>query len=310
MVNRFRRKLPGGPEFPADRRMGYPVFRGWQPIRGVEEMRRVFDPSVAIVQGPAAVPLSRAFLDADIPAVLFVRDVKFELLEGRIEEHPKLLVMANSRFTARRVREEFGVEASVVAPLVRPEPYRTRRSGDTVLFVNPHPLKGVEIAFSLAEKRPDVPFLFLEGWKQDPERRRAYVERAAKLPNVTWHEPVSDMREMYSRARLVLAPSRWEEAWGRVATEAQLSGIPVLASRRGGLPESVGPGGILVDHDAPIGEWVAALAKLWDDPAAYERYSRAAMIYSRRPEIQPDYLVTRFRGLVADHLAALDVEAP
>jgi glycosyltransferase involved in cell wall biosynthesis len=33
-------------------------------------------------------------------------------------------------------------------------------------------------------------------------------------------------------------PSVWNEAWGAVITEAQLRGIPVIASDAGGIPEA------------------------------------------------------------------------
>jgi glycosyltransferase involved in cell wall biosynthesis len=72
------------------------------------------------------------------------------------------------------------------------------------------------------------------------------------------------MRRIYQSARIVLVPSILNEAWARVVTEAQISGIPILASDRGGLPESVGPGGILVDPDADISDWEKALSRLWD----------------------------------------------
>jgi len=48
------------------------------------------------------------------------------------------------------------------------------------------------------------------------------------------------MRAAYGRSRLLLAPSRWVESWGRVASEAQISGLPVIATKSGGLPEAVG----------------------------------------------------------------------
>ncbi len=69
------------------------------------------------------------------------------------------------------------------------------------------------------------------------------------------------MKQVYRSAKLILMPSMWEEAWGRVATEAQFSGIPVIASNRGGLPESVGPGGVLLDPDGPLEPWVAGGAQ-------------------------------------------------
>ena len=49
-----------------------------------------------------------------------------------------------------------------------------------------------------------------------------------------------------------------------VAEIARANGIPVLASDRPGHGEAVGPGGILVDPDAPIDTWVDALARLKD----------------------------------------------
>jgi glycosyltransferase involved in cell wall biosynthesis len=96
------------------------------------------------------------------------------------------------------------------------------------------------------------------------------------------------MKDIYRRAKVLLAPSRWEEAWGRVATEAQFSGIPVLASNRGGLPESVGPGGIQLDPDGPIEDWVEALRRLWFDKAFYADLSAKALAYAKRPQINPD----------------------
>ena len=71
------------------------------------------------------------------------------------------------------------------------------------------------------------------------------------------------MADEYAQARLLLVPSVWEEAWGRVVTEAQLNGIPVLATAIGGLPESVGPGGILIPPGSGIEVWNAHLRKLW-----------------------------------------------
>lgn len=302
--NRIKRRVSFGRRFPADRRMGYPVYRGWTPERGVEEVVGRHAPHVVVVQGNKPIPLVRAVLELGIPAALYVRDVEFHRLGGTIPPDRRLLVLANSGFTAGRARQELGVDARVFPPLVRPDAYRVPAPGDRVLFVNPHPDKGVEIAFALAEARSDIPFLFVESWPLPDDLRRVHRHRAASLPNVEWSEPVGDMRSVYARARIVLAPSLWEEAWGRIATEAQVSGIPVLASEHGGLPESVGPGGLLVDPGAPIDEWAGALSRLWDDPETYARLSAAAVEHARRPDIQPAALVGTFRRLLAEHAAA------
>jgi glycosyltransferase involved in cell wall biosynthesis len=78
-------------------------------------------------------------------------------------------------------------------------------------------------------------------------------------------------------------------------TEAQVSGIPLLASDRGGLPESVGPGGILLPVDAPLDDWLVAFDRLWSDREAHRTYSELALAHARRPTIQPGQLA---KGLV------------
>ena len=112
------------------------------------------------------------------------------------------------------------------------------------------------------------------------------------------------MRKVYRTAKLVLVPSQWRETWGRIVTEAHFNGIPVLASDRGGLPESVGPGGIVVSSSAAISEWESALSRMWDDASEYQRLCHAAFEYSKRQAIQPEYLLTRFVTLLSQHVGS------
>jgi glycosyltransferase involved in cell wall biosynthesis len=87
-----------------------------------------------------------------------------------------------------------------------------------------------------------------------------------------------------------------------VVAEAQSNGIPVLGTKVPGLVEAVGPGGLLVDFDAPVEQWLAALSQLWDDPTAYDGYRQAALAHSGREDMRPAVLAARFeeemQGLV------------
>lgn len=65
------------------------------------------------------------------------------------------------------------------------------------------------------------------------------------------------LAETLRRASALLIPSH-SETFGLVALEAAASGIPVIASRVGGLPEAVGDNGILLD-DRSAESWAAAL---------------------------------------------------
>ena len=56
-----------------------------------------------------------------------------------------------------------------------------------------------------------------------------------------------DVKPIYARTAVLIAPSLGFESWGRVASEAIMNGIPVLSSDSGGLPEAVGTAGITLE---------------------------------------------------------------
>ena len=105
------------------------------------------------------------------------------------------------------------------------------------------------------------------------------------------------MRTIYADTRVLLAPSQWEEGWGRVVTEAQFSGIPAVASRVGGLPESVGSGGILIDPAAPIERWADALLDLQAE-SNWSAMSEAALRQARSYTLAADSAFRAFIGLL------------
>ena len=283
-----------GRSYPCDRWRPYRVYRGYDATSGVREVARAFRPDVAIVHAGVAVPLVTSFLDDGIRTVLYFRDVQFGAIGGCIPRHRRLRFLANSGFTAARAASELGIEATVVQPLVCRDTYRTPSVGRHVLFVNPVAKKGVDTAIELARRNPDIPFIFLESWPMAARQIESLRNRLSALRNVTFRRATLQMASEYAQARILLVPSVWEEAWGRVVTEAQVSGIPVLASAIGGLPESVGPGGILVPPGSDVDVWNAHLRELWSSDTIYRHYQRLAIDHSRRPEIDRDRLLTRF----------------
>jgi glycosyltransferase involved in cell wall biosynthesis len=123
-------------------------------------------------------------------------------------------------------------------------------------------------------------------WPLSQKDRQSFIKtHLAGLPNVTLGQPHNDMRKVYGKCKILLAPSVWEEGYGRVVTEAQINGIPVVATTRGGLPEAVGAGGVLLDLDRPIADWAAAVRKLWFDHRHYAQLSAAAVAHAQRREM-------------------------
>ncbi|MFI7121894.1 glycosyltransferase family 4 protein [Amycolatopsis sp. NPDC049868] len=176
----------------------------------------------------------------------------------------------------------------VVRPLVDPARYRTE-PGDRVSIVNlcrdridysvPGGLpmgKGGQLFWKIAEQLPEIQFLAVRGVYGDQDVR--------DLPNVEVLEHVSSAKmrdEVYARTRILLVPSAYE-AWGRVGTEAIVSGIPVIASTTPGLMESLGEAGTFVDT-SDVDGWIRAITQL-TTPARWHAASQKALARSAELE--------------------------
>ncbi len=75
-------------------------------------------------------------------------------------------------------------------------------------------------------------------------------------------------RDLFARAACLVFPVCWEEPFGLVMIEAMACGTPVVALRRGAVPEIVVPGktGIIVDHPSELAGAIIQARSL--DPAA------------------------------------------
>ena len=167
-----------------------------------------------------------------------------------------------------------------------------------VTFVNPQTTKGLfvfaRIAEMLARRRPDIPLLVVEGRSHTAWREETGID-LGRLPSVKVMPSTGDPREFYAVTKLVLMPSLWNESFGLVAAEAMINGIPVLASNRGALPETVGDGGFLFDIPAcytpetrvvplagEVEPWAEMISRLWDDAGLYRQASETARRHAER----------------------------
>lgn len=81
--------------------------------------------------------------------------------------------------------------------------------------------------------------------------------------------------ELLRTADVFVVPSRWPDPSPLTVGEAMASGLPLVGSRIGGIPEVVGDAGLLVPPDAPA-ELAAALESLADDASRRSRLGAAA----------------------------------
>lgn len=264
---------------PMDRILAYPTWRSWNVVAQAGRVATLFRPDVIVLQGGAEfAALARSCLGVGVPVICYAHTSDPLALDAGLAGSRHLHFIANSHYTASLHADR--AIAAVVRPLVPRERYATATDRTLAVFINPLPYKGLAVVDGLAARRPDVGFLYVANGgpsvaAHGPPRPR----------NVRVVGPVADMRRIYRRAKLLLAPSQCDETWGRMATEAHASGIPVLASRRGGLMEAVGPGGLCLDSGAPAAEWAEAFSLLWDDPVRHDGFVAAARAFSLRPEI-------------------------
>jgi glycosyltransferase involved in cell wall biosynthesis len=274
-----------------DNKCGYPVWRSWVPSNEVGYVAGREHPDIIVVMAMAPVRMALAARPTGVPIVMQLHDLEFECHGGDFSEIRTIPCVSNSYYTADRYRNAFGVDSSVIYPIILASDYQTKSTREVITFINPIAAKGLGIAAEIAKRCPDLPFEFVEAWPLKPEQRRELASKLAGHRNVRLRPPQRSMKEIYGKSKILLAPSIWEEAYGRVANEAQLSGIPVIASARGGLPEAVGPGGLLIDPEGPIEPWVTAVRRLWDDKAYYDELGSKAVNHATRSELNFEHQV-------------------
>lgn len=290
-------------KFIEDSIYGYPVYRAWVPCEAIADLVRHDRPDVVVAQCHGSVRIAEEFQKYGVPVVLYFHNVEFDELEGDPSTLKGCHFISNSDFTRDRYRQVYGIESVTIPPIIDRSEYEVTSTGDFVTFVNPVAKKGLATALDIARSLPGVPFLFVESWTLTSHQLADLSAELESLPNVTFRRRTDNMREIYSQTRILLAPSLWEEAWGRVVSEAHCSGIPVVGSNRGGLPEAIGPGGMILAHDAPIEDWTKAISDLWTNDTLYRQVSDAACQYADRPELNAAQQIALLLSVIAEAAA-------
>lgn len=142
------------------------------------------------------------------------------------------IVIANSRFVANKIKEIFNKEAEVVYPMIdvvglSKDIAPSFDDREFIVSIGSETIKGRGIVEKIASAMSKHKFMIVG---------RDFSQSIQKN-NILYYPWDKDSIRIYEKARIILVPSIWEEAFGRVAVEGMALGIPVVGSKRGGISE-------------------------------------------------------------------------
>jgi len=191
-----------------------------------------------------------------------------------------------------------GVSAEFLPSVVHVHPLDTAPTGEVALMVNPMPTHGIGLIGEIATALPEIPIVLQESWSLDTAQQAVVDNLVGSHPNVMFRAYEPDASRIFRDARVLLAPHQIDNR-PRTVLEAQINGLPVIATSYAGLTEAVGDGGVMIAPESGAKEWIDALGSLWHDDEARARLSARARIHAARPEIDPAVVVDRFLELTA-----------
>jgi glycosyltransferase involved in cell wall biosynthesis len=265
----------------------------WPPDRDIERVHATWslrdaarDPrgfDLVHVHSPCAVEMARLCPYPVIGTLHHDFDAELTDLYRRV---PQVKLIAISRSQARR---EPARVAGVVHHGLDPARFTPMPDQGYLLFLGRYDrVKGVTEAIEVAV-RAGVP-LVMAGEAHQRDYFEAEVRPLIEKHGVLEVGPVGGHRKaaLIARARALLFPIEWEEPFGLVMIEAMLSGVPVLGTSRGAVPEVVDDGitGVICD-DAT--EMVAA-ARIADKLFNRERIRNEAVRRWSAERMADDYL--------------------
>jgi glycosyltransferase involved in cell wall biosynthesis len=158
--------------------------------------------------------------------------------------------------------------------------------------------KGVDIFLAAAARMPDVPFKVAG----DGPVLSTMMAKAPRNVEFLGRLGFDELLVFYRRSRILVVPSLCFELFGMVVVEAMALGVPVIASRIGGLPHVVEDGvtGLLFEPGNSEA-LVKDVCRLWEDPHLCDRMGRASRQKVMREFTEDAY----FHNLMAVYQTAI-----
>ena len=196
------------------------------------------------------------------------------------------LIITHSRYVLTQALKQgvVGLRRSRVVPLGVDHStfYPTSEEDPYALYAGRiHPYKSLELAVLAMKNTPPDKSLILAG-----DLENGNVSYKKRLENIAERLGISDrfkiivsptngeLVRLIQRCSVFLFPSTID-TFGLVALEAMACGKPIIACRRGGLPEIVGDGGFLLEPSSA--QWQDAVKKILSNSSLRQKLGKRAL---------------------------------
>lgn len=222
--------------------------------------------------------------EAKRPLVHFVHnDIPYDSIKNSFGN---VSAVYNSDWISKKIG--YTIPGTVLHPPCDCKDYKVETTKEFITLVSLNERKGGYLFYQIAKAMPDKKFLGVIGSYDNPGPLKMLqidiINLLTQLPNFTLVPNTPDIKATYGRTRLLLMPSDYE-SWGRTATEAMCSGIPVICTPTPGLIENCGDAAVYVGKQieslelggpqvdiGTVEEWVATIRKM-DNDKMYQKYS-------------------------------------
>jgi glycosyltransferase involved in cell wall biosynthesis len=183
-------------------------------------------------------------------------------------------LIAISGFVKKRLAS-LGLDSTVIPNIVETGRFYSKESSDKkikIIYLGSLTVyKGPQILLEAAKGLSCRIELYGEGNLKD--KLQKIIEKNGLDAEVKSPVSYEDIPEIYSKADIIVFPSLWPEPFGRIAVEAMASSKPVIASDIGGITETLGDNGILIEP-GNVDQMKKAIIKLINDEKIRQKMGR------------------------------------
>ena len=155
-------------------------------------------------------------------------------------------------FSKAKIRIAIHNARNMHLPQIDREPLDSNKNVKFGFIGNISPIKGIEMLLQcFTGLKLQNAELYIAG--KGKQNYVASLQRSYKSYNNIRFLGYTEPGKFFPEIDVLIVPSLWEEALGMVVPEAFAYGVPVIGSRRGGIPEMIkdGSNGFIFDPDKP-----------------------------------------------------------